>query len=103
VTLERRLVRLESVRGPQRPLAHLKDSELLMLTAEMAGADPETVAALDEEERQRAAFEERPDIREAIEQNIAAGNCPPQEALDEAFRWPHLLRHFQWHERQYPR
>jgi hypothetical protein len=82
-------------------------SEMLMLTAAIAAEDPEgsaeTAARLDEQERLRTAFEERPDVREAIERNIAAGHCPPQEALDEAFRWPRLLRNHQWYERQYAR
>jgi hypothetical protein len=105
--LERRVVKLESGKGPRGEFSHLNMSEMLMLTAAIAAEDPEgsaeTAALLDEQERSRAAFEERQDVREAIERNIAAGHCPPQEPLDKGFRWPRLLRHHQWHERQYPR
>jgi hypothetical protein len=92
-----RLERLESRVDLDNPFASLTDSELLVLIGTYADTYPELaeepgIIELDEQERQQAEFDTRPDT---VAANGAAGWCMVVE-LRNNMRWPHLVRSEQW-------
>jgi hypothetical protein len=100
-----RLERLESRVELDNPFASLTDSELLVLIGTYADTYPELaeepeIIELDEQERQKAEFDTRPDTVAVVAANGAAGWYIAVE-LPNNVRWPHHVRSEQWLECAY--